>query len=189
MKIYTRGGDQGETSLFGGERVTKDTPRVEAYGSVDELNALLGLAASELEGQADLRGYLGTIQRSLFDLGAELATPESDASAGRKKAVPQVNERDVTELESWIDKLDAELEPLRSFVLPGGARAAGLLHLARTVCRRSERRVVALGHTETVVPVWLHYLNRLSDLLFVMARVVNHRAGVEEPTWVGRGRK
>ncbi len=187
MKIYTKGGDAGETSLFGGQRVRKDTSRVEAYGAVDELNAVLGLAVAELE-EKDLIEHLRVIQASLFDLGGELATPDVEERQERGKATPRVSEPDVAELESWIDRLEGELEPLRSFVLPGGARAAALLHLARTICRRAERRVVSLSEKEAVQPVVLRYLNRLSDLLFVLARVVNRRSGVVEPTWVGRER-
>ncbi len=187
MKIYTKGGDAGETSLFGGQRVRKDASRVEAYGAVDELNAILGLAAAELEDK-DLIEHLRVIQASLFDLGGELATPDAEERQQRGKAMPRVSEPDVAELESWIDRLEGELEPLRSFVLPGGARAAALLHLARTICRRAERRVVSLSEKEAVQPVVLRYLNRLSDLLFVLARVVNRRSDVVEPTWVGRER-
>ncbi len=187
MKIYTRRGDSGETSLFGGERVRKDAARVEAYGAVDELNATLGLATAELE-HTDLIEHLRVIQASLFDLGGELATPDLEQREGRGKGMPQVSERDVADLESWIDRLEAEVEPLRTFILPGGTRSAALLHLARTICRRAERRVVSLSDKEAVPPVLLHYLNRLSDLLFVMARVVNRRGGGVEPAWVGRER-
>jgi len=184
MKIYTRRGDAGETSLFGGERVRKDTSRVEAYGAVDELNATLGLAVAEIE-HPDLVEHLRVIQASLFDLGGELATPELEQ---RGKTMPRVSERDVAELESWIDQMEREVEPLRNFVLPGGVRAAALLHLGRTICRRAERRAVSLSDKEPVPPVVLVYLNRLSDLLFVMARVANRRGGVDEPVWVGRER-
>jgi len=183
MKIYTRGGDTGETSLFGGERVRKSAPRVSAYGEVDELNSVVGVARAEIS-HGDLRAKLETIQSSLFDLGGELATP----GAARAKAGPRVAEADVAELEGWIDALEAELEPLRNFVLPGGSRAASLLHLARTVCRRAERAVIALAEREQIEAVLIRYLNRLSDLLFVMARVENRRAGVAEPQWIGRER-
>ena len=183
MKIYTRGGDTGETSLFGGERVRKSAPRVSAYGEVDELNSVVGVARAETA-HADLRAKLETIQSSLFDLGGELASP----GAARAKAGPRVGEADVAELEGWIDALEAELEPLRNFVLPGGSRAASLLHLARTVCRRAERAVIALAECEEIEGLLIRYLNRLSDLLFVMARVENRRAGVAEPQWIGRQR-
>jgi cob(I)alamin adenosyltransferase len=189
MKIYTRGGDTGETSLFGGERVSKSSPRVSAYGEVDELNAVLGAARAELGragvDYADLRRMLETIQSSLFDLGSELATP--GARAQKKKSV-HVVESDVTELEGWIDALETELEPLRNFILPGGSPGAAQLHLGRTVCRRAERAVISLAGRETVSALLIQYLNRLSDLLFVMARAVNRRAGVDEPQWVGRER-
>lgn len=187
MKIYTRGGDAGDTSLFGGERVRKSAPRVSAYGEVDELNSLLGVARAELAHE-DLRARLETIQSSLFDLGGELATPDVRARDAKGKAGPRVADADVAELERWIDQLETELEPLRNFILPGGARAAAVLHLGRTVCRRAERAVIALAEREAVGAVLIRYLNRLSDLLFVMARAVNHRAGVAEPQWVGRER-
>ena len=187
VKVYTRGGDGGETSLFGGQRVRKDAGRVEAYGAVDELNAVVG-EVGVLLGDADLLSMLKVIQESLFDLGGELATPDVDERADKGKAPPRVGEREVSELESWIDKLDDELEPLRSFVLPGGAPTAARLHIARTVCRRAERRLISLAAGESVAPVLIRYLNRLSDLFFTMARAVNHRAGVEEPVWSGRER-
>ena len=183
MKIYTRGGDTGETSLFGGERVKKSAPRVVAYGEVDELNSVVGVARAEL-GHDDLRAKLETIQSSLFDLGGELATP----GAARERKGPRVADADVAELEAWIDALETELEPLRNFILPGGSRAASFLHLARTVCRRAERAVISLAECEEIDALLVRYLNRLSDLLFVMARAVNRRAGMAEPQWVGRER-
>ena len=183
MKIYTRGGDTGETSLFGGERVKKSAPRVAAYGEVDELNSVVGVARAEL-GHDDLRAKLETIQSSLFDLGGELATP----GAARERKGPRVADADVAELEAWIDALETELEPLRNFLLPGGSRAASFLHLARTVCRRAERAVISLAECEEIDALLVRYLNRLSDLLFVMARAVNRRAGMAEPQWVGRER-
>lgn len=187
MKIYTRRGDGGETSLSGGERVRKDVPRVEAYGTVDELNSLVGLALAEIE-HPDLLECLRVVQTSLFDLGAELATPDIDERARKAKGVPRVGDAEIADFETWIDRLDAELKPLRGFILPGGTRAAALLHLARTTCRRAERRLISLSGQEVVAPVLVSYLNRLSDLLFVMARVVNHRSGVVEPSWRGRER-
>jgi cob(I)alamin adenosyltransferase len=185
VKIYTKGGDRGETSLFGGERVRKDDLRVEAYGTVDELNALLGVALTEI-GDKDLRELLEQIQRSLFDLGGELATPGVEEREARGKSIPRVQDADVETLEQSIDRMDEEVEPLRAFVLPGGARGAALLHHARTVCRRAERRVVRLAEVGSPSPVLIRYLNRLSDLLFVAARVVNKRQAVPEPTWAGR---
>ncbi len=187
MKIYTRRGDGGETDLFGGGRVGKDVPRVAAYGEVDELNAVVGMVRAELEAP-DLLAWLATIQLSLFDLGGELATPDVEARVAGGQKIPRLVEAEVVELEDWIDQLDSELEPLRNFVLPGGARGAAQLHLARTVCRRAERAVIALARQEDVAPLLIGYLNRLSDLFFTMARAVNGRAGVAEPTWSGRER-
>ena len=187
MKVYTRGGDAGETSLFGGRRVSKDAPRVAAYGEVDELNALIGLALAELS-HDDLRRQLLTVQASLFDLGAELAAPGAEAESTRRAPRPAIAEADVEQLEAWIDALEAELAPLTSFVLPGGERAAAQLHVARTVCRRAERRAVSLAAEEPVGVTCVPYLNRLSDYLFTAARAANARAGVEEPRWVGRER-
>ena len=187
MKVYTRAGDGGETGLFGGQRVRKDSARVAAYGEVDELNAAVGSARAELEA-LDLCEWLLTVQSSLFDLGGELAIADVDALEAKGKGPPRVAEADVDQLELWIDQLETELTPLRQFVLPGGTRAAAALHLARTVCRRAERRVIALAACETVAPLLIRYLNRMSDLLFVMARTANHRAGEVETTWSGRER-
>ena len=187
MKVYTRGGDAGETSLFGGRRVPKDAPRVLAYGEVDELNAQIGLALAELS-HGDLRRHLLTVQSSLFDLGAELAAPGSGADSARRAPRPSVTQAEVEQLEGWIDELDAELTPLASFILPGGERSAALLHVARVVCRRAERQVVSLAASEPVDAAGVAYLNRLSDYLFTAARTANARAGVEEPKWVGRER-
>lgn len=184
MKIYTRTGDEGETALFGGQRVRKDSPRVEAYGSVDELNAVIGVARTFLD-DPKVNMALARIQEHLFVLGGDLATPlgeESQAAA----AVPRVTPAEVKTLEELIDRYQAELPSLRQFILPGGHRAAAFLHLARTVCRRAERRSVTLAGREPINDQVLAYLNRLSDLLFVLARVVNHRAGIAEITWCGR---
>jgi cob(I)alamin adenosyltransferase len=183
MKIYTRGGDRGETGLVGGARVAKSALRVAAYGEVDELNAALGAAAAELE-SADHRRALAAVQRTLFELGAELATPPGNERAG---GTPPVAMAEVTALEAAIDALDARLAPLRHFLLPGGTRAGAALHLARTVCRRAERAVVALDRAEAVRPEVLAYLNRLSDYLFTLARAVNAEAGAAETEWRGRG--
>jgi len=187
MKVYTRGGDQGETSLFGGARVRKDDARIWAYGEVDELNSAIGLAAADLQ-DPQLTDWLTRIQSTLFDIGSELATPDIDQNARRRDTVPRVTEDDVLCCEAWIDQLDEELEPLTHFVLPGGTRAAAGLHLARTICRRAERRIVALSRDTELAATVVHYLNRLSDLLFVLARVVNARAGVSEPRWIGHER-
>ncbi len=175
-RIYTRGGDAGETSLGDGTRVPKDDPRIAAYGVVDELNAVLGLALAEAL-PADLRATLGRVQNELFDLGADLAVPVAD----RKRERLRISPAQVARLEELCDRANAELPPLRSFVLPGGTRAAGLLHVARTVCRRAERAVVSLARGEDVNPAALAYLNRLSDLLFILARGAN--AGHDEPVW------
>jgi cob(I)alamin adenosyltransferase len=185
VKIYTKRGDQGETDLLGGGRVSKDCARVEAVGAVDELNACLGLCATEST-HDDLCETLQNIQSSLFDLGGYLASP--DAEHREKASTPQPEDPDVEWLEARIDALEGELEPLKRFILPGGAPAAAALHLARTVCRRAERREIALHRAEPVSAASLRYLNRLSDLLFVMARVENRRAGVADIEWVGRGR-
>lgn len=180
MKIYTRTGDKGDTGLFGGGRVPKSHPRVEAYGDVDELNAAIGLArAIELMPRID--EVLVPLQRDLFAIGALLATPDRDRmKAHLEKA--DIGERRIGELERAIDAGDAELEPLGSFILPGGTPKAAALHVARTVCRRAERRVIALADEE-IPPVVIVYLNRLSDLLFTLARVANRRAGAGEVTW------
>jgi cob(I)alamin adenosyltransferase len=179
MRIYTKTGDTGETGLFDGTRVSKADARVEAYGAVDELNAWLGVARAQgIDAQLD--GMLARIQVDLFSLGADLADPGHKIASRVEKA--RVKADDVTRLEASIDTLDAGLPPLRRFILAGGAPAGAMLHLARTVCRRAERRIVALG-PGAVDPLVLTYINRLSDLLFVMARAVNARAGVPETEW------
>jgi cob(I)alamin adenosyltransferase len=178
LKIYTKGGDTGETSLFDNTRVSKADERVDAYGEVDELNAMLG-AARAVATAADQIVVLEQIQQELFAIGARLADPAHRISARVAKA--EVTDAQVARLEATIDRLEDELPPLRRFILPGGSQAGSLLHLARTVCRRAERRVVALAGP--IDPAVVVYLNRLSDLLFVMARVANHRAGVPETEW------
>jgi cob(I)alamin adenosyltransferase len=178
VKLYTRTGDAGETSLFDGTRVKKDDARIEAYGEVDELNACIGLArAFDANGTFD--AVLGQIQRDLFALGAQLADPGERLAARVTKAV--LADADVTRIERLIDQLEAEVPPLRRFILAGGAPAGAAIHVARTVCRRAERRMVRLD--PAVDAVLLRYVNRLSDLLFVLARVVNHRAGAAETEW------
>jgi cob(I)alamin adenosyltransferase len=179
VKIYTKTGDSGETSLFDNTRVSKADSRVDAYGEVDEVNACLGAARAAGVGD-ELAGEVDAIQRALFALGARLADPSSRIADRVTKAA--ITEADIARLERLIDALEGELPPLRRFILPGGSTAGALLHLARTVCRRAERRVVALGPGQ-VEPILVVYLNRLSDLLFVMARAVNHRAGVPELEW------
>lgn len=178
MKIYTKTGDTGETSLFDNSRVSKADPRVDAYGEVDELNACLGAAIAA--GLGDLAAVVETIQRDLFAVGARLADPSSRIADRVTKAA--VTAERIAALEATIDRLETELSPLKRFILPGGSPAGSLLHLARTVCRRAERRVVALG-ADSVEPDVIIYLNRLSDLLFVMARAVNHRAGIPDTEW------
>lgn len=178
-KIYTRRGDDGSTGLFGGPRVRKDDLRVSVYGDVDELNSVLGLAREELS--ADLREVVVTLQSELFTLGSELATPDLSKAP---KSVPRIAGEHVTRLEQQIDRLAAELPPQTHFLLPAGSRGGALLHLARTVCRRAERGAVSLARTEAVSPEALAYLNRLSDLLFTMARAANVRSGAPEVPWI-----
>jgi cob(I)alamin adenosyltransferase len=183
VKIYTKGGDTGETSLFDQTRVSKADARVDAYGEVDELNACLGAVRAHLPGDGgggDLAAAIEAIQKDLFALGAMLADPSSRIAARVTKAA--IGAPDIERLEQTIDRLEAGLSPLRKFILPGGAPGGALLHLARTVCRRAERRVVALG-PGAADPNVVIYLNRLSDLLFVMARAANHLAGVAEVEW------
>jgi cob(I)alamin adenosyltransferase len=183
MKIYTKTGDDGTTGLYGGGRVRKDALRIEAFGAVDELNACLGVARAE--GLApEIDQLLARIQNDLFDLGAELATVQP-----AKHGLPVVGERQIKSLESAIDRFDATLPPLANFILPAGTRAAAALHLARTVCRRAERRVISLVATsdEAVSDKIVVYLNRLSDLLFVLARAANADAGHGDVEWEKRG--
>ena len=178
MKLYTRTGDSGETALFDGTRVRKDDPRVEAYGDVDEVNAWLGLVRTAgLD--PDFEADVVRIQRDLFALGAALADPADKIAARVTKAA--LEDEDVARLERMIDRVDAETPPLRRFILPGGTSAGAAIHLARTVCRRAERRIVALD--PPVDGVLIRYVNRLSDLLFALARAVNHRAGAPETEW------
>ena len=178
-KIYTRRGDDGSTGLFGGPRVRKDDLRVAAYGDVDELNSALGVAREELP-EGDLRAFVDALQSELFTLGAELATPDA---AVAPKEVPRITDALVLRLEQEIDRLTAQLPEMKSFILPGGSRAGAALHFCRTVCRRAERNAVSLAEGATVSPQALSYLNRLSDLLFVMARAANLRAGGLEIPW------
>lgn len=179
MRIYTKTGDAGETSLFDNTRVSKSDARVDAYGEVDELNANLGtVCASGVD--ADLATEIEKIQKELFAVGARLADPRSRIAERVTKAA--VSDNDVKRLETLIDTLETELPPLRRFILPGGSSSGALLHQARTVCRRVERRIIALG-AGAVEPIVIVYLNRLSDLLFVMARAANYRAGMTEIEW------
>jgi cob(I)alamin adenosyltransferase len=178
MKIYTKTGDKGDTRLFDGTHVRKNDPRVDAYGSVDELNSFIGAAVSFLQDD-ELKEILEGIQRDLFSVGAQLADPRQHSKKQKSKLDPTR----ITALEETIDRFETELTPLRQFILPGGVPAAALLHLARTVCRRAERRVVALAEGVAIDPLTLEYLNRLSDFLFVMARLVNQRQGKQETAW------
>lgn len=181
MKIYTRTGDQGDTGLFGGGRVPKNHPRVAAYGDVDELNSALGVVRATPP--ADwFEPLLESIQRDLFSIGGQLATPDP-AAVAKALAKAKLSGERVSEFERLIDEADAELPPLRTFILPAGTTKAATLHLARTVCRRAERSVVALAQDSPVPELFVAYLNRLSDLLFTLARLANHRAGVADVTW------
>lgn len=178
MKIYTKTGDKGKTSLFGGNRVSKDTHRIEAYGSVDELNSHIGVVRS-LHPPAEIDRILEEIQQQLFVLGADLATPRTRG----KERVDRIQSRHVEFLEQSIDRLDSALSPLNQFILPAGSRAAAELHVARTVCRRAERRTVQLAKKFDIGTTPVVYLNRLSDFLFVAARSANRLEGVEEARW------
>lgn len=187
MKIYTKTGDKGETGLYGAERVPKDHPRVEAYGTVDEANSALGLARSLLPAQhADLQGDLEYLQNALFDLGADLATRQGSPYA---KNVTRLDAADVERLEHLIDRYQEEAPPFTGFIHPGGHPAAAALHLARTITRRAERCVVSLSHQEEINLEAQRYLNRLSDLLFTLARVVNAREGFSEEKWLVKKRR
>lgn len=177
MKIYTKRGDSGETSLFGGDRVSKSNERIEAYGTVDELNSFVGLAASynlSDRGTESLR----KVQELLFTLGADLATPPS-----AKTRIERIQENDITYLEEQIDELEKELEPLKNFILPGGSQAGATLHTARTICRRAERAAVACHKVDEISDTCIKFLNRLSDFFFVLARYENKQAGIREETW------
>ena len=185
-RVYTRTGDGGETALVGGRRVPKDSPRIEAYGTIDELNAILGLARvfnaerlAEGEGHRWLDEVLRRLQNELFDLGSELATPEDGVYEGMHR----VAEAEVKGLEKLIDRCQEELLPLKSFVLPGGGRIGAFLHQGRTVCRRAERQILRLSRAEATAPGPLRYVNRLSDLLFVLSRWVARRLGEPEYLW------
>lgn len=178
-RIYTRNGDQGQTSLGGGQRVPKDDLRVQAYGTVDELNSIIGVAVASGLCQR-LNDVLPVIQNELFHLGSDLCFLEADK---QKYAIPQIELRHVEALERLIDEMTALVGPLENFILPGGSPGAAHLHVARTVCRRAERETAALARQETIGAHVLTYLNRLSDTLFVMARYENHQKGIAEPLW------
>lgn len=178
MKIYTKKGDQGETGLFGGDRVSKDHLRIRAYGTLDELNAALGLVSSAGP-SPELADRLRRIQGELFQLGAELATPR-----GKTVSVTLIAGGETALLENEIDGMEKNLKPLTHFILPGGAPVSAFLHLARTVCRRAERELVVLHRAEPLRPVVLQYVNRLSDYLFVASRFANHQASVADALWI-----
>jgi cob(I)alamin adenosyltransferase len=180
MKIYTKQGDDGSTGLFGGGRVPKSHPRVEAYGNVDELNAALGRVVHDLNFDDSFRAPLARIQKTLFGIGGEIATP---GEKGRDKLRGLVTDEDVEFLETSLDAMEVDLPPLKTFILPGGGSAGSALHVARTVCRRAERSVVAIAAAESLRPEIVRYLNRLGDWLFVAARHVNFREGVPEIPW------
>ena len=180
-KIYTKTGDDGHTGLFGGGRVEKDHVRVEAYGDVDELNAVIG-AARAVDMMPRVDEILAPIQRDLFSIGALLATPHPEKHKEQLEKARLTDKR-IAQLEQAIDDCEEELDPLRAFILPGGTAKASALHVARTVCRRAERSVITLQRTDAVPQIIVVYLNRLSDLLFVLARVANKRAGAGEVTW------
>ena len=187
-RIYTRTGDTGDTGLFGGARVRKDDARVEAYGTVDELNAVLGVARAQAE-DPELRDTLAAFQDRLFSVGADIATPLEEVTKRGRVSIERIAPERVEELERLIDRFEEELPPLTRFILPGGNILAAELHHARVVCRRAERRCVTLAHLgenadhPTLNPEVIRYLNRLSDLLFVLARVANHRQGREDIVW------
>jgi cob(I)alamin adenosyltransferase len=181
VKIYTKTGDTGDTGLFGGGRVPKDDPRVEAYGDVDELNAVIGMARA-VEQMPRIDEVLVPLQRDLFAIGALLATPDREKMAQHLEKA-RIDDERIAQLEQAIDDAESELEPLRAFIVPGGTPKAAALHVARTVCRRAERHVVRLQHSVELPELTVIYLNRLSDLLFTLARLANKRAGAGEVTW------
>lgn len=184
FKIYTKTGDKGETSLYGGTRVSKAAARVESYGTLDELNAFIGLAKAEISDEKVLN-QLQKIQFDLFTVGSEAATPTDKLllANGKSRLDVMISEKEITKLELWMDDFDAELEPLRFFILPSGGKAAATLHVCRTVCRRAERAMVFLNETEEVRPELIKYLNRLSDYLFILARYISKISGEKEEYW------
>lgn len=181
-RIYTRTGDSGTTGLFGGGRVSKDDVRVEAYGEVDELNACVGFVIASCDSEWT-RTRLIAIQSDLFAIGAHLATPPA-ADGRRQPHLPEVPTARIAEMEAWMDNASEKLEPLRAFILPGGTSCAAALHLARTVARRAERRAISLATGSAVHPDIITYLNRVSDFLFVAARLENHEAGIADSPWL-----
>ena len=190
MKLYTRTGDDGSTGLFSGQRVSKDHPRVEAYGTVDELNACIGLAGAACDPDRSLHArfieIFSELQSRLFDIGADLATPEG---AKHEAKVLRIADEHVQEAERWIDEIDGGNEPMKSFIMPGGTELSARLHVARTVCRRAEREMIRLSHSEPVGEGAIRYVNRVSDLLFAMARRANADAGIADVKWVPAKKK
>ena len=180
MKIYTKGGDKGETGLYGGERVSKDSLRIETYGTVDELNSFVGLTLSEVS-DSEIKKLLKQIQNTLFVLGSDLSTPDNEKNKAHQ--IPRITRSNYEEIEREIDKFDARLDELRNFILPGGSKGAALLHICRTVCRRAERRVVSLKNKVNLNPDIIILLNRLSDLFFVLARYENKISGTGDVKW------
>lgn len=180
MKIYTKSGDKGETGLFGGERVSKDSPRINAYGTVDELNSFIGLALTEVKDE-EVKVLLKRIQNLLFTIGSDLATPDTEKN--KKFNIPRINAEHIEELEREIDKFDSRLEELRNFILPGGCKSATLLHVCRTICRRAERKAIRLNNEVKINSDIIIFLNRLSDLFFVLSRYENKISGTEDIKW------
>jgi len=180
MKIYTKGGDKGETGLFGGDRVLKSSERIEAYGTIDELNSFIGLAVEEVK-SPEIKTVLQKIQNELFTLGSDLATPLDEKN--EKYKIPRVPKSFYEEAEKQIDKIEEQLEPLQNFILPGGSKASALLNICRTICRRAERRVVALKASIDIGENIIIFLNRLSDLFFVLARYENMISGIPDIIW------
>ncbi|HSD63316.1 MAG TPA: cob(I)yrinic acid a,c-diamide adenosyltransferase [Ignavibacteriaceae bacterium] len=180
MKIYTKGGDKGETGLFGGDRVLKSSERIEAYGTIDELNSFIGLAITEAK-SGEIKELLKVIQNQLFTVGSDLATPVNEKN--KKYDIPRVEKSFFKNAEDKIDKFDAQLDPLQNFILPGGTKSAALLNICRTVCRRAERRVVALNTSTEINENIIIFLNRLSDLFFVLSRYENMISGIPDVIW------
>lgn len=178
MKIYTKKGDTGETSLYGGQKVSKTSSRIESYGTVDELNSVLGMVLSNpISNQT--KSFLHTVQHQLFVLGADLATPIS-----KEVRINRISEEEITFLEQSIDEMETQLPPLKNFILPGGTNAGSAIHYSRTVCRRAERITIECSKEESLSPLSIMYLNRLSDFLFVLGRFENHLSGTEETPWI-----
>lgn len=180
MKIYTKTGDKGDTGLFGGERVSKDSLRINSYGTIDELNSHIGLAVTEVK-DGEIKDLLVRIQNQLFNIGSDLATPDTEKN--KKLNIPRITEEDFNLLEKEIDRFEQRNDELKQFILPGGSKGAAHLHVCRTVCRRGERLVVSLSKTDKINQNIIVYLNRLSDLLFVLARYENKINGIEDIKW------